>query len=107
MKRAMIIDAIEAEAYDYIVDGSASRWLQEADPSIAKVGRVVGQCASVHVRLHTAQILAGVNGPLLLALAHRIGYHDSACIDMLRKGARLVLVGPCLCSHTPAACMGC
>ena len=106
-KRTMIMDAIKDEANDYVEDGSASRWLQEADPSIAKVGRVVGQCASVHVRLHTAQILAGVNGPLLLALAHRIGYHDSACIDMLRKGARLVLVGPCLCSHTPAACMGC
>ena len=89
--RTMIMSAIEDEANDYIEDGSASKWLQEADPSIAKVGREVDQCAGARVRLHVAQILAGVNGPLLLALAHRIGYHDIGCIDMLRRGARLVI----------------
>ena len=103
----MIMGAIEDEANDYIEDGSTGKWLQEADPSIAKVGRVADQCASARVRLHAAQLLADVNGPLLLALAHRIGYHDIDCIDMLRNGARLVIVGLCLCSHTLAACVGC
>ena len=47
--RTMIMDAIEDEANDYIEDGSASKWLQEADPFIAKVCRAVGQCASARV----------------------------------------------------------
>lgn len=47
--RTMIMDAIEDEANDYIEDGSASKWLQGADPFIAKVCRAVGQCASARV----------------------------------------------------------
>lgn len=47
--RTMIMDAIEDEANDYIEDGSASKWLEEADPFIAKVCRAVGQCACARV----------------------------------------------------------
>ena len=46
-----------------------------------------------------------VNGPLMMAVAKRIGYHDLGAIEMLRKGGPLVGLLPCSgkqCSCTPA-----
>ena len=49
----------------------------------------------VYTRVHcvafcACQMLRDVNGPLLIWLAEQIGYHDVACIEMLRRGAQLV-----------------
>ena len=40
-----------------------------------------------HVRV---QVAAEVNGPLTNELAHDIAFHDAACVDTLRTGAKLV-----------------
>ena len=33
---------------------------------------------------------AEVNGPLMVALAEKVGYHDVDCVELFRKGAPLV-----------------
>ena len=66
--REKIICQIEQIAHIMWSSGEAQQWLEE--------------CADEAVK----RIAASVNGPLLLRLARLIGYHDTACVDLLRHG---------------------
>jgi len=66
--REKIICQIEQIVHRMWSSGEAQQWLEG--------------CADEAVK----RIAAHVNGPLLMRLAKLIGYHDTACVDLLRHG---------------------
>ena len=64
-------------------------------PFFARLRRFSNAKADASVRA----VSKGVNGPMLAAIAKKIEYHDSACVDLLRRGGPLLgmleQTGPC------------
>ena len=57
--------------------------------AVVRCGRLAGADYGVW------SVSRNVNGPLMLALAEKIGYHDKGAIEMFRRGGPLVGLLPC------------
>ena len=79
--REKIICQIEQIAHKMWSSGEAQQWLEG--------------CADEAVK----RIAANVNGPLLLCLAKLAGYHDTACVDLLRHGEHVHHCSPTTSFH--------
>ena len=69
-ERERIMQHIEAAAEAMWKDGSCAEWTSEAEWSVKATAREV-------------------NGPMLAFLAKECGFHDEACVDFFRWGAKL------------------
>ena len=91
--RLKILASIEKLAQRLVDDGSAKKWsaagARFVHVAVVRCGRLAGADYGVW------SVSRNVNGPLMLALAEKIGYHDKGAIEMFRRGGPLIGLLPC------------